>query len=75
VFPLLQSPLAAGFTSLQLTLGIVHGDLVGKVASYDNAKLKVSTSHSTASVCLWRLHGGWLDFTHLSATGMTDIAE
>ena len=26
-FPLLQSPMAASFTSLQLTLGILHGDL------------------------------------------------
>ena len=55
MFPLLQSPLAAGFTSLQLTLGIVHGDLVGKVASYDNVKLKVSTSQCLSMEIAWRL--------------------
>ena len=65
----------AGFTPLQLTLGIVHGDLVGKVLSYDNATLKVSTNHSTASVCLWRSHGCALNFKHLSATGVAEIAE
>ena len=47
------------------------------MASYDGATLKVtelfSTGHSTANV--WRLHGCVLDFIHLSATGVAEIAE
>jgi hypothetical protein len=43
--------------------------LDGKVASYDGATLKVtelySKAHSTADVCLWRLHSCLLDFIHL----------
>ena len=49
------------------------------MASFDGATLKVTepfdTSYSTATVCLWRLHGGVLDFIHLSATGVAEIAE
>ena len=49
------------------------------MASYDGATLKVtelfSTAHSTANVCQWRLHGCVLDFIHLSAMGVADIAE
>jgi hypothetical protein len=46
------------------------------VASYDGATLKVfSTGHSTANVCLWRLHGCQLDFIHVSATGVAEIAD
>jgi hypothetical protein len=40
------------------------------VASHDGATLKVtelfSTSHSTANVGLWRLHGCVLDFIHVA---------
>jgi len=32
-------------------------------------------AHSTGSVCLWRLHGCVLDFIHLSAMGVAEIAE
>jgi hypothetical protein len=50
-----------------------------KVASYDGATLKVtelfSKGHSTAKVCLWRLHGGVLGVIRLSATGGAEIAE
>ena len=53
--------------------------LVGKVASYDGAMLKVtelfSKGHSTANVCLWRLHGCVLNCIHLSATSVAEIAE
>ena len=49
------------------------------MASYDGATLKVtelfSEAHSTANVWLWRLHGCLLDFIHLSATGVTEIAK
>ena len=49
------------------------------MASYDGATLKVtdlfSTGHSTANACLWRLHGCVLDFIHLEATGVAEIAE
>ena len=48
------------------------------MASYDGATLKVSElfrmGHSNASVCLWRLHGCVLDFMHLSATDVAQIA-
>ena len=53
--------------------------LVGEVVSYDGATLKVtelfSTAHSAANVCVWRLHGCVLDFMHLSAMGVAEIAE
>ena len=42
------------------------------MVSYDGATLK---GHSTANVCLWRLHGCVLDFKHLSAMGVAEIAE
>ena len=46
---------------------------------HDSATLKVtelfSTGHSTANGCLWRLHGFVLNFIHLSATGVAEIAE
>ena len=49
------------------------------MASYDGATLKVtelfSTGHSTANLCLWRLHGSVLDFIYLLATGVAEIAE
>jgi hypothetical protein len=49
------------------------------VASYDGATLKVtelfSIGHSTANVCLWRLHGCVLDVIQLSATGVAEIAK
>ena len=35
----------------------------------------LSTGHSTANVCLWRLHGCVLNFIHLSATGLVEITE
>ena len=44
------------------------------MASYDGAMLKVtelfSTGHSTGNVCLWKLHGGVLNFIHLSETSV-----
>jgi len=50
-----------------------------KVASCGGAMLKVtelcSAAHSTANVCLWRLHGCLLDFIHLSAMGGTEISK
>ena len=46
-----------------------------KVASYDGGTLKVTGLFSKANVCLWRLHGCLLDFIHLSATGVAEIAE
>ena len=53
--------------------------LVGKGASHDGATLKVaelfSMTHSTANVCLWRLHGCVLDLKHLSAMGVAEIAK
>ena len=53
--------------------------LVGKVASYDGATLKVtklfSTAHCTVNVCRWRLHGCVLDFIHLLAMGVVEIAD
>ena len=53
--------------------------LVGKVASYDAATLKVTELSNkailTANVCLGRFHGGELDFIHLSATGVAKIAK
>ena len=45
------------------------------MASYDGATLRVPELFSKANVCLWRLHGGVLDFIHLSATGLAEIAE
>ena len=49
------------------------------MTSYDGATLKVTEligmGHSTDNVCLWRFHGGVLDFIHLSATGVTEIAK
>ena len=52
---------------------------VGKVASYDGAMLKVTElfckGHSTANVGLWRLHGCGLNFIHLSAAGVAEIAK
>ena len=35
----------------------------------------LSTSHSTANVCLWRLRGCVLDFINLSATGLAEITK
>ena len=32
-------------------------------------------AHSTANVCLWRLHGCVLHFIHLSAMGVAEIAK
>ena len=53
--------------------------LVGKVASYDAATLKVielfSVAHSIANISLWRLHGCVLDFIQLSAMVVAEIAE
>ena len=34
-----------------------------------------STGHSTANVCLWRLHGCVLNFIHLSAASVAKIAK
>ena len=34
-----------------------------------------SNHHSTANVCLWRLHGCVLNVIHLSATGVAAIAK
>ena len=34
-----------------------------------------SAANSTASVCLWRLHGVVLDFIYLSAMGVAEIAK
>ena len=49
------------------------------MASDDGATLKVtelfSMAHSTANVCVWRLHGCVLDFIHLLAMGMDELAE
>jgi hypothetical protein len=49
------------------------------VSSYDSATLKVtelfSTGHYTANVCLWRLHWCVLDFKHLSAMVVAEMAE
>ena len=49
------------------------------MASYDGAMLKVTelfnTAHSSANVCLWRLDGCVLDYIHLSAMGVAEIAE
>ena len=49
------------------------------MASYDVTMLKVSelfnTSHSTANVCLWRSYGCVLNFIHLSAMGVAEIAK
>ena len=49
------------------------------MASYDGATLKVTKlfrmGHSTANVCLWRLHDCMLDYIHLSATGVAEMAE
>ena len=49
------------------------------MASYDGATLKVtelfSTGHSTANVCQWRLHGFVLNFIHLSAMAVAEIAK
>ena len=53
--------------------------LFRKVASYDGATLKVTELFSKAILltmfCLWRLHGCVLDFIHLSATGVAEIAK
>ena len=53
--------------------------LVGKVASYDGATLKVteqsSMAHSSTSGCLWRLQGCVLDFLHLSAMDVAEIVK
>ena len=52
--------------------------LVGKVTSYDGAMLKVTElfrKDILLSVCLWRLRGYVLDFIHLSATVVAEIAE
>ena len=35
----------------------------------------VTEGQSTVNVCLWRLHGRVLDFIHLSATVVAEIAE
>ena len=49
------------------------------MTSYDGATLKVtelfSTALSIANVCLWRLHGCVLDFIHLSAMDVAEIAK
>ena len=49
------------------------------MASYDGATLKVteifSPRHSTANVCLWRLHGCVLDFIHLSTKRVAETAK
>ena len=49
------------------------------MASYDGATLKVtelfSKGHSTANICLWRLHSCFLDFIHLSAMCVAEIAK
>ena len=37
--------------------------------------LKFTELFSKANVCLWRLHGSVLDFIHLSATGVAEIAK
>ena len=34
-----------------------------------------SVGHSTANVCLWRLHGCVLNFINLSPTGVAEITE
>jgi hypothetical protein len=50
------------------------------MASYDGAMLKVTelfsrAIQSTANVCLWRLHGCMLNFIHMSASGVAEIAK
>ena len=49
---------------------------MGKVASYDSGMFKVtklvSTTHSTANVCLWSLHGYVLDLMHLLAVNVAE---
>jgi hypothetical protein len=45
--------------------------LVGKVACYDSAMLKVT---ELFDVCLWRLHDCELDFIYLSAKGGAERA-
>jgi hypothetical protein len=57
-----------------------RAELVGKVASYDGATLKVTELFGkaidcTANVCRWKLHACVLDFIHLSATCVADIAK
>jgi hypothetical protein len=49
--------------------------LFGKVASYDGATLKLTELFSKACVCLWRLHDCVLNFIHLLATGVAEIAK
>jgi hypothetical protein len=76
--------MAASFTPLQPTLGIAHGDLrfVCGCSAIETHFLKLSSNSSCADVrpfyckvCLWRLNGCVLDFIHLSATGVAEIAE
>jgi hypothetical protein len=57
----------------------LRNGLVGKEAFYDSATLNVtelfSMGHSTANVCLWRLHGCVLNYIHRSATDVAEIAK
>lgn len=52
---------------------------MAKVASYDSATFKdpelLRTTHSTANVCLWKLHGYMLDFIHLLAMAVAETPE
>ena len=64
---------AAALASTNLT-----SSLVGKIASYDDAMLKVTELFRKAVLLpmfLWRLHGYVLDLIHLSATGVAEIAK
>jgi hypothetical protein len=51
-FPLLQSPMAASFTLLKLTLGIVHGELrlVCGCSAMETHFMKLLTNSSCADV-------------------------
>uniref|UniRef100_A0A8C7MUQ4 Zgc:85777 n=1 Tax=Oncorhynchus kisutch TaxID=8019 RepID=A0A8C7MUQ4_ONCKI len=67
------------FGSTELKKEFLLPSIMGdKVACLGVSEVRAGSdvaSHSTANVCLWRLHGCVLDFIPLSATGVAEVAK